>query len=294
MAAQRVGATHVCLSVSQSGLQKGVVRWEDLYELLVVHREKVKIVTFSHISNAVGLVTNPGATAEQIVTWCKELHMTPPLIVVDGAQAAARFPVRFDHMPIDVYCISAHKMYGPMGIGAALVKRKYLDRWQPVLTGGGMIDVVSCERTTFAADLTDRWQAGTPDVAGLVGWAAACAYLHRLGWSTIQEHLAWCGEQLQEILQQFAAVRPLVQFAPHTFGGVSSFTYDGVHAHDVAQVLDSVGVAVRSGHHCTMPLHQALRLAATTRISVGVYTIAQDFAQLAEGLHKVAHVFSQK
>jgi len=243
----------------------------------------VQLLALSHVSNTLGTI-NP---IQEMGKLAKKHGVT---VVVDGAQAAPHLPIRFNSLPVDFYVVSAHKMLGPMGIGALLVKKDVLTTLEPWLFGGGMIDRVEDTTATFADDLVDRFTAGTPDVAGIVGWAAACQYLESLGMSHVAAHDEQLVMYAIEQLQHNSRVK-LVGPRTHRCGSVA-FVYEGVHAHDVAQILDSEGIAVRSGHHCTMPLHTHMKWGATTRISFNVYSSTQDIDRLVEALSKVDAIFT--
>lgn len=246
----------------------------------------VKLLAIGHVSNTLGAV----APIEKLVKMLRAKHKTAK-VLVDGAQAAPHMAVHFDKLPVDFYAVSAHKMLGPMGIGGVFVRPELLNTLEPALVGGGMIDTVSLAETTYAESLEDRFTAGTPDVASLVGWAAACEYLKKLGMANVEKHghelIAYALSELAK-LPQIQVVGPLS--AQHRTS-VVTFLYTGVHAHDVAQILDSEGVAIRSGHHCTMPLHVKFGWAATIRMSFQVYSCKEDIDQTVVALKKVQKIF---
>jgi cysteine desulfurase/selenocysteine lyase len=164
----------------------------------------------------------------------------------------------------------------------------------PFLTGGGMIDTVSLETSSFAENLEDRFTAGTPDVAGLVGWAAACEYLNDIGMNSVFEHdqeLVLHAYRLLKSRARISLIGPDPEVIAGSRVGSVAFVYEGVHAHDLGQVLDSEGVAVRSGHHCTMPLHQKFNWIASTRVSFQLYNTQEELEVLNEALDKVEKVF---
>lgn len=251
-------------------------------------RKAVKLLAFSHVSNTLGSLA-PVADLINLV----RAKSPQTKILIDGAQAAAHVAINFDQLGADFYVLSAHKMLGPMGIGGLLVKKQLLQSLPPFLYGGGMIDQVSFTHTTYIDDLEERFTAGTPDVAGLVGWAAACEYLQALGMKAVYEHdqqlVAYALEKLQTV-PQVAIIGP--RDSRWRVGSVA-FSYSGVHAHDVGQVLDSEGIAVRSGHHCTMPLHVSLNLAASLRISFSIYNTTSEIDEVIVVLDKVRKVFGQ-
>ncbi len=250
----------------------------------------VKLVAVTHVSNALGTLNDINQIGEMA-------HQVGARVLVDAAQSAPHLPIHFDHMHVDFLAVSAHKMLGPMGIGALIVKQELLDNnlMQPWLFGGGMIESVTPQTASYHPDAAERFTAGTPDVASGVGWQAAIEYLQGLGMKAVGEHDQMLVKYTLEVLSQNPRVKligPTV-FADKKFDRVGSvaFLYEGVHAHDVAQILDSEGVAVRSGHHCTMPLHTACGWPATIRASFNVYNTKTDVDVLAQSLLKVDQVF---
>jgi len=255
----------------------------------IIEKENVILFVCSHVSNTLG-------TRNPVELMAKELkHKRPTAkVLIDGAQAAPHFAIDFDHSPFDFYAVSAHKMLGPMGVGGLFIKRDVLEHLSPFLFGGGMINEVLLSEASWAEDMEDRFTAGTPDVAGLVGWAAACNYLSAVGMDQVERH----GKVLvNNAIEKLSAV-PEVQLvgitAPdlldHHVGAVS-FLYKEVHAHDVGQILDSEGVAVRTGHHCTMPLHNKFGWPSTVRASFQIYNTIEEIDSLVLALEKVKQVF---
>jgi cysteine desulfurase / selenocysteine lyase len=260
--------------------------------------EQVKMIAVSHVSNVLGTV-NP-------VAWlARQAHSVGARLVVDAAQSAPHLPLNFHKLGADFMVFSGHKMFGPMGIGGLLVRRSILEseEMRPWLFGGGMIAEVHTSHTVYQPELEERFVAGTPDVASAVGLAAACSYLSDLSMTAVQGHdqklveyaLARLAElrEVQLIGPQFAIETSDTEWSqggePLRVGSVA-FIYHGVHAHDVAQVLDGEGIAVRSGHHCTMPLHEQCGWAATTRASFQVYNKIEEIDSLIEGLLRVKRV----
>ena len=246
---------------------------------------KPKIVSFAHVSNALGTI-NP------VIEMTKAAHKAGAIVLVDGAQGAPHLKVNVIEIGCDFYAFSGHKMLGPMGIGVLWGKKNILEKMSPFLTGGGMIDQVYTDRATFAP-LPDKFEAGTPNVAGAVGLAAAIDYLEKLGMENVREHDK---QIVRYALSKLAAVETLKILGPKDAvvrSGSVSFEYNGVHAHDVATILDSEGVAVRSGHHCTMPLHNSLGVAASIRASFNVYTTKEDIDAMVAALGKVKEIFKK-
>jgi len=219
-------------------------------------------------------------------------HKAGAIVLIDGAQAVPHMKVDVKELGADFYAFSGHKMLGPMGIGVLWGRKELLEEMSPFLTGGGMISEVYTDHSTWA-ELPDKFEAGTPNVAGAVGLAAAIKHLEKLGMEEVREHdkqlVAYSIQQLGKIKE----VRILGCRDNSQRSGSVSFEYRGVHAHDVATVLDSEGVAVRSGHHCTMPLHKQMGIAASVRASFNVYTTTQDIDSLIEAIGKVKKIFGR-
>ncbi len=255
----------------------------------LVHDNDISIFVCSHVSNTLG-TKNP---VEQMAEQVKAKHPAAK-VVIDGAQAAPHLPINFNDSPFDFYAVSAHKMLGPMGIGGLLAKKELLSQMSPFLFGGGMINEVRLDEASFADDMEDRFTAGTPDVAGLVGWAAACEYLSRLGMKDVavydQVLVRAAVEKLDTVDEvEVVGITDPAQLSERV--GAVTFLYKGVHAHDVGQILDSEGVAVRTGHHCTMPLHRKFGWPATVRVSFQVYNTVEELDVLITALEKVKRIF---
>jgi cysteine desulfurase / selenocysteine lyase len=243
--------------------------------------ERTRLVAFAHVSNALGTVL-PVAELAALA------GRAGARVLVDGAQAVPRMPVDVRALGCDFYAFSGHKLYGPTGIGCLYGRRELLEAMPPWMGGGDMIAEVRFEKTTFA-DVPQRFEAGTPDIAGAVGLGAAIDYVTGLGLSRIAEHerelLAYGSALLSEIpeLRIVGTAREKI--------GVLSFVLDGVHPHDVGTVLEQEGVAIRAGHHCAQPLMERLGLPATARASLGVYNTRDDLDRLAAGIRKARELF---
>lgn len=256
----------------------------------------VKLVSLVHISNTLGVI-NPIAEITALV----KKHRPKARVLVDGAQAAPHLAINFAKLGVDFYTFSGHKMLAPMGVGGMFVRRELLESGeiQPWVFGGGMIDTVTIQNTKFNADTVDRFSAGTPDVASTLGLAAACDYLSKLGMDRVEAHdrdlVAYTIKRLQEFPQVTVVgpVEPPAGAAQLDRLGLVAFTYEGVHPHDVGQVLDSEGVEVRTGHHCTQPLHTYFGWQGTTRVSFQIYNTHQDIDVFIQALHKVKKVFGK-
>jgi cysteine desulfurase/selenocysteine lyase len=242
---------------------------------------RTKIAAFAHISNALGTV-NP--VAEMI----RLAHARGAATLVDGAQAAPHTVVDVAALDCDFYALSGHKMYGPTGIGVLYGKQEWLERLPPWQGGGDMISSVTFEQTTYN-ELPYKFEAGTPNIAATIGLGAAVAYLEHLDRAALaayEQDLLHYGTALLAAVPGVRMIGTAAQKA-----GVLSFVVEGVHPHDVGTVLDSVGVAVRSGHHCAQPVMDRFQIPATTRASLGLYNTRQDLDRLAAGLHKVREMF---
>jgi cysteine desulfurase/selenocysteine lyase len=259
----------------------GVLRL-DVFEVLL--RLKPKLVAFAHVSNTLGTI-NPVAEMTRLA------HEAGALVLIDGAQAVPHVPVDIAAIDADFYVFSGHKMLGPTGSGALWARRELLEAMPPFLAGGEMIREVHLRRSEWN-EIPWKFEAGTPDIAAEIGLGAAADYLRELGMGRVREHER---ELLDYALPAIAAAHPdLALYGPMDTsirGGVIPFNLPGVHPHDVAQVLDRSGVAVRAGHHCTMPLHERLDLPATVRASFNVYTTRADIDALIAGVSEVKRVF---
>lgn len=248
-------------------------------------KQRPKLVALVQVSNALGTV-NP------VKEMTRDAHKAGALVLVDGAQAVPHMRVDVKSLGCDFYAFSGHKMLGPMGIGVLWGKKEILESMSPFLTGGGMISEVYPNHSTFAP-LPDKFEAGTPNVAGSVGLATAIKYLEKLGMKNVREHDKMITAYALEQLRKIKEVTVLGTKDPEIRSGSVSFTYNGVHAHDVSTILDSEGVAVRSGHHCTMVLHNKMGIAASVRASFNVYTTKEDVDQLITALAKVKMIFGK-
>jgi cysteine desulfurase / selenocysteine lyase len=255
----------------------------------------VKLVALVHVSNTTGVI-NP---VKKILQLIKQYQKNEPIrLLLDGAQSAPHLPINFHQLDADFYAFSGHKMLAPMGVGGLLVKKELLEseKMNPWFFGGGMIFSVLPEKTEFNPNLTERFIAGTPDVASVVGLAAACEYLQKLNMRKIEQYdrelVLYALEKLSQIpeIKIIGPTKPIAGQSLDRLGSVA-FLYQTIHAHDVAQILDSEGIAVRSGYHCTMPLHTYFKWQATTRVSFSVYSSKNDIDVLMKGLEKIRQVF---
>jgi cysteine desulfurase/selenocysteine lyase len=241
-----------------------------------------KLVAFSGMSNVLGTI-NP--VAEMVA----QAHAAGALALVDGAQSVPHLPVDVQALDVDFLAFSAHKMLGPTGIGVLYGKTALLEAMPPFLGGGDMIKTV--HRGSFTPnDLPHKFEAGTPAIAEAAGFAAAVDYLEKIGLEAVAAHeraiVSYALERLEEI-------PGLKVFGPpaEKKGGVAAFTLEGVHPHDVAQILDTRGIAVRAGHHCAQPLHEKFGIQATTRASFYIYSLQEEVDRLVDGIYHVKKVF---
>ncbi|WP_299028188.1 cysteine desulfurase [uncultured Thermanaerothrix sp.] len=241
-----------------------------------------RLVAFTHMSNVLGTI-NP------VREMAEKAHRAGALVLVDGAQSVPHLRVDVQALGVDFLAFSAHKMLGPTGIGALYAREDLLEQMPPFLGGGDMIKKVML-RTFTPNDIPYKFEAGTPAIAEAVGLEAAVAYLEEVGMEAIEAHERGL---IAYALERLATVPGLKIYGPvadHR-GGVVSFSMEGVHPHDVAQLLDREGIAVRAGHHCAMPLHEKLGLTATTRASFYLYNTYEEVDRLVEALHKVRAIF---
>jgi cysteine desulfurase / selenocysteine lyase len=255
----------------------------DVFEVLL--RLKPKLVAFTHVSNTLGTI-NPVREMVELA------HEAGALVLVDGAQAVPHVPVDIQDIGCDFYAFSGHKMLAPMGSGALWGRRELLEAMPPFLAGGEMIREVHLRRSDFN-DIPWKFEAGTPAVGDAIGLGVAADYLMDIGMDAVREHeRSLVTYALETLPRQVPSIELYGPMDPDQRGGVIPFNLPGIHPHDVAQVLDRFGVAVRAGHHCTMPLHERLDLAATARASFSVYTTTDDIDRLAAGLREVERLFN--
>jgi cysteine desulfurase / selenocysteine lyase len=274
--AERSGAEIDWVPVGDDGLL-------DMDELGSLLGRGPKLFAVTHVSNVLG-------TENRIAEIAAMAHDAGALILVDGAQSAPKLPLDLEALGVDFYAVTGHKLYGPTGIGALWGRLELLDAMPPFLGGGSMIKKVSKQGTSYA-DVPARFEAGTPAIAQAIGMAAAMRWIDLLGMESVRKHER---EITAYALERVAEVPDLRVFGPPTSAeriGPVSFELEGVHAHDVAEILDRHGVAVRAGHHCAQPLMERLGVAATARASFGVYTTPAEIDQLVDGLLDARRVF---
>lgn len=243
----------------------------------------VRLVTVMHVSNVLGTV-NP------VAEMAKLAHEAGALILVDGAQSIPHMPIDVQSLDVDFFAFSGHKMVGPTGIGILYGKRHLLEAMPPWMGGGDMISRVRLDGSTWN-DLPYKFEAGTPIIAGAIGLGFAVDYLSSLGMEAVHTY----EQQLTAYaLDRLAEVPGLTVYGPDASqkGAVAAFSYGTIHPHDIAQMLDADGIAVRAGHHCAMPLHDQLGCGATARASFYIYNTTAEIDALIEALYKVKQAFS--
>jgi cysteine desulfurase / selenocysteine lyase len=274
MLCEEKGATLRVIPVSDSG------------ELLIDEYERmlnprVRLVAVGHASNALGTI-NP------IARIAAAARANGSLILVDGAQGVPHMKVDVQELGCDFYAFSGHKVYGPTGIGALYGRQALLEAMPPWQGGGDMILSVSYEKTTYNA-LPYKFEAGTPNIEGVIGLAASLEYLQGIGLGSIASYEHELGTYASRRLQEIEGLR-LIGTAREK-AAVISFVLDGVHPHDIGTILDQEGIAIRTGHHCAQPLMMRFKVPATGRASFGLYNTHQEADALVEGLRKVIEVF---
>lgn len=252
----------------------------DEFEKLISPRTKLIAVT--HVANALGSIV-------PVAEICRMARQRGIRVLVDGCQAVPHMSVDVQALECDFYVFSAHKLYGPSGVGVLYGRAELLDAMPPYQSGGDMILSVSFEKTLYA-DLPHKFEAGTPDIAGVIGLGAAIDYVGAIGLDRIAAHEADLLAYGTERLSACPGVR-LIGTAPHK-AGVLSFVIDGVHPHDIGTILDQEGIAVRTGHHCAQPVMARYGVNATVRASLGVYNRRDEIDALIAGLGRVRELFN--
>ena len=257
---------------------------QDSFEVLL--RTKPKLVAFAAVSNGIGTI-NP------VKEMIAKAHDAGALVLVDGAQAVPHEPVNVQDLDCDFFVFSGHKTLGPPGSGALWARREILEEMPPFMSGGDMIREVHLRHTTFN-DVPHKFEAGTPDIAAAIGLGAALDYLSDLGMEHVRAHerdlIAYA---LETLPQKVPSIRIHGPKSANDRAGIVTFNLADAHPHDVATLLDREAIAIRAGHHCTMPLHQRLGEEASARASFYVYTDREDIDRLAEALNKVERLFAR-
>ncbi|MEX2108156.1 MAG: cysteine desulfurase [Solirubrobacterales bacterium] len=274
--AERVGAEIDWVPVGEDGLL-------DMEAYASLLEKGPKLIAVTHVSNVLG-------SENSLAEISRLAHSAGALVLADGAQAAPKLPLDVAALGVDFYAITGHKLYAPTGIGTLWGRLDLLRAMPPFLGGGSMIRKVTKEGTTYA-DPPARFEAGTPAIAQAIGMASALRWLDGLGMESVLEHERQIADYALEKIVEVPGLRVFgPPRGPERVGPVS-FELEGVHAHDVSEILDRHGVAVRAGHHCAQPLMDRLGIAATARASFGVYTTPEEIDRLIEGLHDARKVF---
>ena len=270
--------TGAVLNIAPISLE-GEIKLDDFEKKL---SSNTKFVSINYVSNALGTI-NP------VKKMIEMAHAHGALVLLDGAQATAHLPIDVQDLDCDFYAFSGHKMYGPTGIGVLWGRERLLDSMAPYQGGGEMIKYVTFEATEFAP-LPYKFEAGTPNIAGVIGLGAAIDYLGSLDMEAVAAYEAYLLNYATAGVASAAGFN-LIGTAKHKVP-VVSFVHGKIHAHDIGTILDSEGIAIRSGHHCAMPLMDFYQVAATSRISLSFYNTTQEIDQCIKALHKVKEVFA--
>ncbi|MDO8208626.1 MAG: cysteine desulfurase [Gallionella sp.] len=273
---QQTGASLRIIPVDDSG----ELQMEAFYALL---NERTRLVAVAHVSNTLGTI-NP---VRRIIEYA-HAHNVP--VLLDGAQAIAHLPVDVQALDCDFYAFSGHKLYGPTGVGVLYGKAALLDAMPPYQGGGNMIRTVSFEGTTYNT-LPYKFEAGTPNIAGVIGLGAAVDYVTGIGFDALAMHEQALLAYATPLLADIPGLRIIGRAREKT--GILSFVLEGAHPHDIGTILDTQGVAIRTGHHCTMPLMARFGVAATARASFALYNTRQEADALVAAIYKVKEMFER-
>ena len=242
-----------------------------------------KIIAITHVSNAIGTIV-------PVKDICKVARSRGIFTLIDGCQAVPQMPVDVIDIDCDFYVFSAHKTYGPSGVGVLYGREKLLSEAPPYQSGGDMIDKVSFAKTTYAG-LPSKFEAGTPNIVGVIALGEALKWMNSIGMSVVYDHSQKLLEEGLKVLSKVEGLNIIGR--PIKRGGVISFTYKEIHPHDVGTLLNTYNIAIRTGHHCAQPTMERYKVSTTARASIGIYNTLQDFENLADGLLKVNKVFNK-
>ena len=243
---------------------------------------KTKLVALSHISNSLGTI-NP------IKEFIEKSHKVGAKVLIDGAQAASHMPLNMQELDVDMYCFSAHKMYGPTGVGVLYGKEDVLNKIPPYQGGGEMIKDVSFEKTTYAC-LPHKFEAGTPNIAGVIAFKSAIEFISDLGFSTIAEHENYLLKYATQEILKIEGVK--IYGTSEKKSGIISFNIEGIHPYDIGVILDKMGIAIRTGHHCTQPIMERFNIPGTARISLAIYNTKEEIDICMESIKKAKQMLS--
>lgn len=262
--------------------KEGLLDEEELIKFL---NPKTKLVALVHISNTLGTINPVRDLTAKIKNYNPKIA-----VVIDASQSVPHMPLSVTDIGCDFLAFTGHKMLSPMGIGVLWGKEELLKEMAPFMTGGGMIKEVDNDHSSWA-EIPDRFEAGTPNVEGAVGMAAAIDYLKAVGMENIRDHEK---ELTEYALSKLEKIEGLNKYGPNDKekqGGIITFNIEGVHPHDVSTVFDKMGICVRTGHHCTMPLHQKLGVPATVRASFYLYNTEEEIDKMIEAIKEVKNTF---
>ncbi|WP_390584840.1 cysteine desulfurase [Erythrobacter sp. MTPC3] len=254
----------------------------DLDAAEAILTERHKLVALCHVSNVLGSVLDAPRAAAMA-------HKVGAKLLLDGCQSAPHMPVDVTQLGCDFYVFSAHKLYGPTGIGALWAHGDILDAMPPWEGGGAMIDRVTFEKTTYAP-APQRFEAGTPAIGEAIAFAAAAGYVSDIGLDRIHSHEA---DLVTRLRRELGAMNDVTLYGPAGSAGIVSFAIDGIHPHDLGTILDEANVAIRAGHHCAQPLMDYLEVPATARASFGLYSTHEDIDALLEGIARTRRIFGK-
>ena len=244
--------------------------------------EKTKLVAISHISNSLGTI-NP------IKEFIEKSHKVGAKVLIDGAQAASHISLNMQELDVDMYCFSAHKMYGPTGVGVLYGKEDVLNEIPPYQGGGEMIKEVSFKKTTYAC-LPHKFEAGTPNIAGVIAFKSAIEFISSLGFNTIAEHENNLLEYATKEILKIDGVK--IYGTSENKSGIISFNIDGIHPYDIGVLLDKMGIAIRTGHHCTQPIMERFNIPGTARISLAIYNTIKEIDVCIASIKKAKQMLS--
>mgnify|MGYP001452201647 FL=1 len=244
--------------------------------------KKTKLVALSHISNSLGTI-NP------IKEFIEKAHKIGARVLIDGAQAASHISLNMQELDVDMYCFSAHKMYGPTGVGVLYGKEDILNEIPPYQGGGEMIKDVSFKKTTYAC-LPHKFEAGTPNIAGVIAFKSAIEFISDLGFNTIAEHENYLLEYATQEILKIEGVK--IYGTSEKKSGIISFNIEGIHPYDIGVLLDKMGVAIRTGHHCTQPIMERFNIPGTARISLAIYNTKEEIDVCIESIKKAKQMLS--
>ena len=260
-------------------LNNGELDMDEFEKLL---SENTKLVALSHVSNSLGTI-NP---IEEIIEKC---HRIGAKVLIDGAQAASYIPLNMQDLNADFYCFSAHKMYGPTGVGVLYGKEECLNKLPPYQGGGEMIKEVSFEKTTYA-DLPHKFEAGTPNIAGVIAFKNAIDFISELGIENISKHVKNLLKYTTSEILKIEGVK--IYGTSEKKSGIISFNIKELHPYDIGMILDKLGVAIRTGHHCTQPVMNYYKIPGTARISLAVYNTKEEIDLCIKSIKKAKMMLS--